>query len=109
MLAAIDIKNTFNTLRWNKILQESEARRINNYDTFQKLFILNVNNYFFYLMLEDKKIVIHNEGGSIKRGVNVGDPQGSNLGLHLWSIVYDGLLRVLWVIKNLNATALAER
>jgi hypothetical protein len=48
-------------------------------------------------------------GNNIFKWQNVGDPQGSNLGLHLWSIVYDGLLRVLWVIKNLNATAFAER
>lgn len=28
MLAVVDVKNTFNTLSWNKILEEAESIRI---------------------------------------------------------------------------------
>jgi hypothetical protein len=69
VLAAIDIKNALNTLSWNKILQEAEEKR-----TPQRLLML-LSSY-----LEDRKIIIHNKNGSIKRGVFAGVPQVSILG-----------------------------
>jgi hypothetical protein len=45
--------------------------------------------------------------GTVKRNVYVGVPQGLLLGPLLWNLVYDGLLRLLDPVKDVDAVAFA--
>lgn len=94
VLAAMDIENTFS---WGKILMEAEARGMS-----RKLLIL-LDNY-----LEDRKIVIRNIGGTVKRNVFAGVPQGFILGPLLWDLVYDELLKELQNIPRMSAVAFVD-
>lgn len=97
VLAAMDIENAFNTLSWGKILMEAEARGMS-----RKLLIL-LDNY-----LEDRKIIVRNIGGTVKRNVFAGVPQGFILGPLLWDLVYDGLLKELQNIPRMSAIAFVD-
>lgn len=97
VLVEIYVKNAFNTLRWHNILLEAEERRM------PQRFMRLLRSY-----LEDRKLTIHNEDETIERGMYAGVPQGSSLGSLLWIIVYDGLLRDLQTVKNLNPVTFAD-
>ena len=58
--------------------------------------------------LKDRKIVIRNSGGTVKRKVYPGVLQGSILGSLLWNLLYEGLLKELQDIPRLNAVAFAD-
>lgn len=58
VLVAADVKNAFNTLSWNTILREAEARGMP-----RKLLT------FFENYLQDRRIVVRTTGGTIKRNV----------------------------------------
>lgn len=97
VLATMDIKNAFNTPSWNKILLEAEERGM-----LRKLLT------FLGKYPGDRKIIVHNIGGWVKRNVFAGASQGSIIGLLLWNMVYDGLLRKLQDIPYLNAALFAD-
>ena len=65
VLEAVDIKNTFNSLSFeNKILLKAEAKGMS-----RKLLCL-LGRY-----LEDRKIVVRNSGGTVKKNVYADVPQ----------------------------------
>ena len=90
-MVALDIKNAFNTLRWRRILEETKEGR------FPGQLMKILNDY-----LSDRIIVAHCQEGKVERV-----SQGSVLGPLLWNLVYDGLLKALDSIKDLDAIAFA--
>lgn len=84
VIAAVDIKNASNTLRWNTIYLEAEGRGMP-----RKLLCLLGS------CVEDRKIAVRNSGGTLKRNVYAGVPHGSMLGPLFWNLVYDDLLMEL--------------
>lgn len=97
VLFALDVKNGFNTLSCKSIPAEVRESRLPG-----KLLNL-LNNY-----LSDRKIVVHCQDGTVRRSVYVGVAQGSIIGPLLWNLVYDGLLKVLYSVKDLDAIALRD-
>lgn len=92
VLAAVNVKNAFNTLSWNKILEEAESRGMP-----RKLVTLR-ENYF-----EDRKIIVRTIRGTLRRNAYAGLSQGSILGPLLWNLVYNSLLKELKAIPKMNA------
>jgi hypothetical protein len=70
----IDVKNAFNTLLWEVILQQVRRRGL-----FCKLARVLAN------YLKDRVVVLDNLSGQIKRRRLAGGPQGSIVGSMLWS------------------------
>jgi hypothetical protein len=68
VLAAVNIKNAFTTLSWNKILLEAEAKGMP-----RKLLTFLVN------YLENRKIIVQNTGVTVKGNVFAGVTEGSIL------------------------------
>lgn len=78
-----DIKNAFNTLPWDVVLNECRARDMPLY--LQRV----VGNY-----LNGRAVVVEMDAGVKNVPIFAGVPQGSVLGPLLWNIVYDGVLQL---------------
>lgn len=79
IIILIDIKNAFNTAKWNKILEAMIRGGLSHY------LVQCVQSYF-----KDRTITI---AGSVYN-TSMGVPQGSVLGPTLWNIMYDQVLRL---------------
>lgn len=97
VLVALDVKNALNMLSWRRILAEASERRLPGQ-------LLNLLNEY----LSDRKIWVHCRDGMVRRSVYAGVSQGSVLDPLLWNLVYDGLLNVLDLIKDVDAIAFAD-
>jgi retron-type reverse transcriptase len=84
LMIAMDIKNAFNTLSWDGIIEEMIKRKL------PWKIIRLISNY-----LTDRRIIANNQFGKVEYQIAAGLPQGSVLGLFLWNIVYDRLLERL--------------
>lgn len=93
----MDVRNAFNTLSWNKIMEEAESRGMP-----RKLVTL-LENY-----LEDRKIVARSTRETLRRNMYADVPQGSIPRLLLWNLVYGSLLNELKAIPKMNAVAFAD-
>ena len=84
LLATLDVKNAFNSVRWDKALEAFErAFRIPAY-------LLRILGDY----LRDRSITYDTEDGPIKREITSGAAQGSMLGPDIWNVFYDGILRM---------------
>ncbi|XP_046145688.1 uncharacterized protein LOC123989006 [Osmia bicornis bicornis] len=97
LLIGLDVKNAFNTVRWENII--SAARRRN----FPPLLILMLENY-----LNSRFIgTTMPDGTWIEQEVFAGVPQGSVLGPFLWNLAYDSILEVV-LPRNVTTIAFAD-
>lgn len=84
LLAALDVKNAFNSLRWPDILQAIEER-------FCVPAYLSrvIRNY-----LKDRELIYNTAEGQKKIKVTSGAAQGSILGPDLWNVSYDEIFDI---------------
>lgn len=82
-IMALDVKNAFNSLKWNSIYEELIRRKFPDY------LVRLIKNYF-----HDRTIEYFTAGTIVSLKMKRGVPQGSVLGPLLCNLVYDGLLRI---------------
>lgn len=83
LLATLDVKNAFNSARWDDMIEALEEFRVPKY------LLRILKNY-----LSERVLVYDTTEGPMKRTVTAGAAQGSILGPDLWNILYDGILRM---------------
>lgn len=83
LLATLDVRNAFNSVRWSDILRALRRFGIPPYLTRV------VKDY-----LRNRRITYDTKEGRTNRRITAGVAQGSILGPDFWNAVYDGLLRL---------------
>ena len=81
----LDVKNAFNSLRWNDVLYALEHR-------------FHVPEYLLRMIrdyLSERVLTYDTTEGPRERLVSAGAAQRSNLGPDLWNVAYDGILRLV--------------
>lgn len=84
LLATLDVKNAFNSLRWIDVLQALKEN-------------FNVPSYLMKMTrsyLNDRVLTYNTSGGPKKMQITSGAAQGSILGPDLWNVSYDGILKM---------------
>ncbi|CAB0031184.1 unnamed protein product [Trichogramma brassicae] len=82
-VVTLDVRNAFNSARWNNILAALERIRTPEY--LQKI----IYSYFQARVLE-----YDTDDGPESCSISAGVPQGSVLGPILWNVMYDSILRL---------------
>lgn len=84
LLATLDVKNAFNSLRWKDVLQSLRKK----FAVPQYLMQI-IGNY-----LKDRVLVYNTSSGPKEYQITSGAAQGSILGPDLWNASYDEILRI---------------
>nr|CAH7765783.1 unnamed protein product [Callosobruchus chinensis] len=84
ILVTLDVKNAFNSARWNDILAA-----LQNHFSVTSYLLRIITDY-----LDDRELVYQTTEGLQRKKVSAGVAQGSVLGPDLWNIMYDGILRM---------------
>ncbi|CAB0035443.1 unnamed protein product [Trichogramma brassicae] len=92
----LDVKNAFNTARWKNILTALESIEMPAY------LLKIISNYF-----QDRVLEYSTSDGPEAGSVTAGVPQGSVLGLTLWNVMYDSMLR-LNLQRSVNIVGFAD-
>ena len=82
-LISIDIRNAFNTARWNICIEAMVRKKVPDY-----LFWM-INDY-----LSDRWVIYKGDKWSVKEEITRGAPQRSRVGLLVWNFMYDDFLRM---------------
>lgn len=93
VLITIDVKNAFNSTPWGRVIGTLQRKNIDVH------LIEVIKSYF-----SDRRLLV-GERGSME--ITSGVPQGSVLGPTLWSLFYDGVLR-LEVGREVNLIGFAD-
>ena len=83
LLATLDIRNAFNSLRW--------------VDIIKALHTFNTPSYLLKIVrsyLSNRELIYETSDGTRRKKVTSGAAQGSILGPDLWNITYDEILRI---------------
>ena len=96
-MVTIDVRNAFNTLSWDLILEELGARGV------PQVIRALLGDYF-----SDRVVVVHNEEEHVEMGIRAGVPQGSVIGPFLWNLVYDALLALFDSDGHIQPVAYAD-
>ena len=82
LLATLDVKNAFNSLRWNEVLHALEY-------TFSvpRYILAKISSY-----LSNRQLVYDTNSGPRVKHITSGAAHGSILSPDLWNINYDGIL-----------------
>lgn len=97
VMVTLDVKNAFNTLGWERILEELETRGVSG------TLVRVMWDYF-----ADRWVTVLTPKARVDCEIRAGVPQGSVLGPFLWNIVYDGIVRELNKGRFIKAVAYAD-
>ena len=82
-LISIDIRNAFNTARWNICIEAMVRKKVPDY------LLRMIDDY-----LSDRWVIYEGDKWSLKEEMTCGDPQGSRVGPFVCNVVYENFLRM---------------
>ena len=82
-LMSIDIRNTFNTARWNICIEVMMRKKVPDY------LLRIIDDY-----RSDRWVICEGDKWSLNEEMTCGAPQGSRVGPLVWNVMYDDFLRM---------------